>query len=963
MLAKVSTPQLSRVLGRPRLFKRLDRARRARVIWLVGPPGAGKTTLVASWLKAQRVKNLWIQLDQGDGDVASFFHYLAMAASTLKGKPTLPPLSSESLSSMATFSRRFFRALFSMRHPPEVLVLDDYQEVPAAAPLHGALRDGLGELPEEATVVVLSHAEPPQEMARWLARGKLEVVRNPELALTRREAAGVARLWRYSGRGDDGVAAMHARTEGWPAGLVLLLAGGGGSSAPPQGRDERLFDYFAEEVFSRAEPETQRLLLETAILPRVEGETASRLTGIARATELLSSLARRGFFVMRHELAVPTFQMHALFRDFLLKRAQVTFSPARLAALGVEAASILAEAGALETAIPLFLDAQAWDQGAAAIQRVAPALCVEGRTLTLSRWLARIPEARRAADPWLMLWLGASTWSEQPTAGRAALARAYTLFRAARDHRGAALAWAFSAGSYLFALDDVASLDRWLDELDDLRADATEPLDPEVEARLAGAAFGALMSRRPWDQTLRHWEELAFSRALSPGRSVVRLAVGRGLAMFYGWWGADLPRARLLFDALGPLAAEGEPMSAIVWCAADAMAQLHRGCIEACLTAVERGLKASRDSGLLSWEPLLLGTRAWAALALGDLATSGAALVGLAAAAAREPRLANTMYHLVASLHARALGDRAVAREHALAALAHADTAGLALAQAGARLAAALAAPPELAQAEIRESLSFARRCRQRLVELAALAALALDASRTDEHEAEAHLREAFALARESGALHVVTLTRLEVSECCALALERGIEPEIAKAMISAMRLVPGPRGVELESWPWELRIEALGGLAIVRRGEQIAHGRKAQKKPLELLRLLVLRGPGGIRHDALSAALWPDADGDMASHALGTAVYRLRKLLGRAEAIVQADGRVALNASGLFVDVWALERLLERAETRSPPSASLRARVRSLYRGDLFGLDGEEPTFRSARDALRARVKAVLDR
>jgi hypothetical protein len=165
------------------------------VIWLVGPPGAGKTTLVASWLKAQRVKNLWIQLDQGDGDVASFFHYLAMAASTLKGKPTLPPLSSESLSSMATFSRRFFRALFSMRHPPEVLVLDDYQEVPAAAPLHGALRDGLGELPEEATVVVLSHAEPPQEMARWLARGKLEVVRNPELALTATRGA-VTTAWR-----------------------------------------------------------------------------------------------------------------------------------------------------------------------------------------------------------------------------------------------------------------------------------------------------------------------------------------------------------------------------------------------------------------------------------------------------------------------------------------------------------------------------------------------------------------------------------------------------------------------------------------------------------------------------------------------------------------------------------------------------------------------------------------------
>ena len=52
----------------------------AGVIWLVGPPGAGKTTLVASWLAARRGRQLWMQLDPGDGDVASFFHYLALLA-------------------------------------------------------------------------------------------------------------------------------------------------------------------------------------------------------------------------------------------------------------------------------------------------------------------------------------------------------------------------------------------------------------------------------------------------------------------------------------------------------------------------------------------------------------------------------------------------------------------------------------------------------------------------------------------------------------------------------------------------------------------------------------------------------------------------------------------------------------------------------------------------------------------
>ncbi len=46
-LAKLTRPALTAAFARTRLFEILDRHKNSPVIWLAGPPGAGKTTLAA----------------------------------------------------------------------------------------------------------------------------------------------------------------------------------------------------------------------------------------------------------------------------------------------------------------------------------------------------------------------------------------------------------------------------------------------------------------------------------------------------------------------------------------------------------------------------------------------------------------------------------------------------------------------------------------------------------------------------------------------------------------------------------------------------------------------------------------------------------------------------------------------------------------------------------------------------
>lgn len=103
-LAKLTRPSAKGLIHRERLFKQLDDVADGGVLWISAAGGAGKTSLVSSWVDSRKHRALWFHFDEADSDPATFFHYLGLAGSGASRKRApMPHLTPEYLLDVPTY--------------------------------------------------------------------------------------------------------------------------------------------------------------------------------------------------------------------------------------------------------------------------------------------------------------------------------------------------------------------------------------------------------------------------------------------------------------------------------------------------------------------------------------------------------------------------------------------------------------------------------------------------------------------------------------------------------------------------------------------------------------------------------------------------------------------------------------------------------------------------------------------
>ena len=781
-LAKITRPRYGDVLRRERLLARLGDPK-IPLVWVSAPAGAGKTTLASSYLAESGVSHLWYQLDAGDDDLATFFHYLGLAVRAARPqlRVVLPHLTAEYLAGVRAFARRYFQVLAAQVGAPFVLVFDNYQEVSPDAPLHAALLEGVSALPAGFRTVVLSRAAPPAQFDD-VPHARLDW---QAMQLTLDEVEGIQRL-RKRARAPGQAGGDAAR---WAAGLVLMLEQEDAprqAAGSPESNPQLLFDNYAGEIFTRADAATRRTLLASALFPKMTAPMLAELTGNPRAGELLDELHGKNYFTLKHG---ASYEYHPLFRDFLVRQAKQAFGATDLQALRRKAAALAEGDGQLEAAAELLRAGGDFAGMARLVLVHAQPLIEQGRGQLVEAWLAGLPAELRAAQPWLAFWHGFCRLPFSPEQARGHFEHAYERFKRAGDVGGACIAWCAIVDSFVYEWGNFKPLGSWLEEMQRSLKEQP-PLPPELEAQVACGMFLAYMYADPTHPDMVRWESRTREIILQGAFPRLQVKVGNSLLIYYTWWTGELDKAGELVNALrAHMEQPGvPPLMQITWNAMAAGFYWMTAANGECIACVEHALDMARVNGVHTWDRLLCSQGTFGTLSDGDRDGARRYLQQMELSASMSRPMDHAMYHYLSAWYRFAEGDAKGALDFARRAVEMAEEAGAAFPAAVMRndLGRVLCrlGEKERGLALIRRSRVEGRQMRARTIEYLTFMAEAEAALRDgDEPGALEPLRRGLAVAREQGFVNQTWWCGDAMRELYELAAHHRIEEEFVAAV------------------------------------------------------------------------------------------------------------------------------------------------------------------------------------
>ena len=434
-------PAVRGIVMRRALIGRLEEAE--RVTQISAPAGSGKTVLLRSWIAEAGLIDsaACVQVQRQERDPQRFWISVIDALrDTIAGSKLVRPLTAApDLNGCAVVER-----LLEDLDPLEDrlwLVIDDLDELCSA----GAVRQLqllVQRAHPELRFVLAARHDLRLGLHRLRLEGQLTELRADDLRFNLDDARALFDTTGIS-LSDPALAQLHARTEGWAAGLRLAALSLAGHPDPEQfaaqfsGSERTVAAYLLDEVLERQSEKVRRMLLRTSMCERVNGELADLLTGDSGSEAMLADLEEAGAFVVALDARRSWFRYHQLFTDLLQRELRRT-SPGELAVLHGVAARWYGGHGSPTEAVRHAQAALDWDLAARLLFDHWLDLVLDGQGTAAHQLLTSFPANVVAANAELtaLMAVGELTRGSLETAKRHLAQASRGLVSLPEDRRG-----------------------------------------------------------------------------------------------------------------------------------------------------------------------------------------------------------------------------------------------------------------------------------------------------------------------------------------------------------------------------------------------------------------------------------------------------------------------------------------------------------------------------------------------
>jgi LuxR family maltose regulon positive regulatory protein len=387
---------------RSSLIDRLAQGDGCPVVSVVAPPGYGKTTVLSQWAERNGQSFAWVSVDERDNDPKVLLTYVAEALNAVEpiDERVFDALASPGSSVLGSVVPRLGTAFFSMT-APVALVLDDVH-VLRNRECQAALSVLADHVPGGSRLAMAGRAQPPLRVARLRAEGRILEIGPGDLSLDRDEASLLLRAADVV-VGQDDVAELHRRTEGWPVGLylaALYLREGGplAGAAVSFGGDHRLVSEYVEaEFLARISRQHRVFLTRTAVLERMCGPLCDAVLDGSGSAGVLADLERSNLLLVPLDRRGQWYRYHHLFRDMLLAELE-RLEPGLISVLHRRAARWHERNGEPSEALGYWMKAGEADAAGRLVGALAFPAYQQGRVATVERWFRWLAEHDAAAD-------------------------------------------------------------------------------------------------------------------------------------------------------------------------------------------------------------------------------------------------------------------------------------------------------------------------------------------------------------------------------------------------------------------------------------------------------------------------------------------------------------------------------------------------------------------------------------